>query len=94
MVVLKEGLWSIVSGNEAAPTKTKVEELAVIGDPVKEEDHVVYLLASLSESYSMLGTALEANPDVPQMEVVTECLLHEERKQKDKEGSGSSFLRY
>ena len=66
------------------------EELAVIGDPVKEEDRVVHLLASLPESYSMLVTALEANSDVPQMEVVTERLLHEERKQMDKEGSGGS----
>ena len=37
------------------------EELAVIGDPVKEEDQVVHLLAILPESYSMLVTALEAN---------------------------------
>ena len=66
------------------------EELAVFGDPVKEEDRVVHLLASLPESYNMLVTALEANPDVPQMEVVTEGLLHEERKQMDKESSGSS----
>ena len=66
------------------------EELAVIGDLVKEEDRVVHLLASLPESYNMLVTALEANPDVPQMEVVTERLLHEERKQMDKESSGSS----
>ena len=66
------------------------KELAVICDLVKEEDRVVHLLASLPESYSMLVTALEANSDVPQMEVVTERLLHEERKQMDKEGSGGS----
>ena len=51
------------------------EELAVIGDPMKEEDLVVRLLASLHESYSMLVTALEANPDVPQMEVVTVSIV-------------------
>ena len=67
------------------------EELAVIGDPVTEEDRVVYLLASLPESYNMLVTALEANSDVPQMEVVTERLLHEERKQQGWEDSGSSL---
>ncbi len=33
----------------------------------------------------MLVTALEANADVPKMNVVTERLLHEERKQKDRE---------
>ena len=69
------------------------EELAVIGDPVTEEDRVVYLLASLPESYNMLVTALEANSDVPQMEVVTERLLHEERKQQGREDSGRSHLK-
>ena len=32
----------------------------------------------------MLVTALEANADVPKMEVVTERLLHEETKQKER----------
>ncbi len=31
-----------------------------------------------------------ANIDVPSMDIVTECLLHEERKSKDHEGSWSS----
>ena len=57
--------------------------LSVVGDPVSDEDRVVHLLASLPDSYNMLVTALEANADVPQMEVVTERLLHKERKQKD-----------
>ena len=61
------------------------EELAVVGDPLKEEDQVVYLLASLPESYDMLVTALEANAEVPHMEVVTEQLLHEEKKQKERD---------
>ena len=59
------------------------EGLSVIGDPVSEEDRVVYLLASLPESYNMLVTALEANVDVPKMEVVTERLLHKERKMNE-----------
>ena len=66
------------------------DELAVIGNPVEEEDRVVHLLASLPESYNVLVTALEANSEVPKMEVVTERLLHEERKQKEKEGCTSS----
>ena len=68
------------------------EELAVIGDPVKE-DRVVHLLASLPESYNMLVTALEANSEVPQMEVITERLLHEESKHKDQEDSGRSHMK-
>ena len=38
----------------------------------------------------MLVTALEASSDVPQMEVVTERVLHEERKQQGREDSGRS----
>ena len=41
------------------------DSLSVLGDPVSEEDRVVYLLASLPECYSMLVTASEANADVP-----------------------------
>ena len=33
---------------------------------------MVYLLAGLPESYSVLVTALEANEGVPKLEVVTE----------------------
>ena len=43
-----------------------------------------YLLASLPESYDMLITALVANAEVPQMDVVTERLVQEERKQKSR----------
>jgi hypothetical protein len=64
------------------------KQLAVINDPVQEEDQVIYLLAGLPESYNMLVTALEANADVPKLDVVTERLLHEERKQKDREIEG------
>ena len=42
--------------------------LSVIGDPIQEEDRVVYLLASLPEYFNiMLVTALEANPALPQI---------------------------
>ena len=45
---------------------------------------MVYLLASLPESYSLLVTALEANETVPKLEVVTERILHQEQKFKEK----------
>ena len=48
------------------------DQLAVVSEPVKEEDRVVYFLASLPEYYSVLVTALEANSDVPALAVVTE----------------------
>lgn len=57
-----------------------LDELSVVDEPVKEEDRVVYLLASLPDEYSVLVTALEANADVPKLEVVTERLFHEEKK--------------
>ena len=60
------------------------DALSVVGDPVSEDDRVVHLLASLLESFNMLVTALEANAEVPKMELVTERLLHEERKQNEK----------
>ena len=53
-------------------------ELSVIGDNIEQEDRVVYLLASLPDSYEMLVTALEASENVPTMETVIEHLLHEE----------------
>ena len=56
-------------------------DLAVIGEDTSEEDRVVYLLASLPDSFNTLVTALEANETVPSMEIVTERLLNEERKQ-------------
>ena len=52
------------------------DELSIIGDPLEEENQVVQLLASLPESYDMLVTALEASPEVPKQEIVTEILLH------------------
>ena len=54
-----------------------------IGDPIQEKDQVFHLFATLPDSYSMLVTALEANLDVPKIELVTEWLLHEERKHMD-----------
>ena len=52
----------------------------------------MHLLASL---LNMIVTALEANPEVPEMEVVTERLLHEERKLRDRQvgmGSGGAII--
>ena len=83
-------LWDGKSVQEHIHKLTELfEELAVIGDPMKEEDQVVHLLASLPESFNVLATALQSNAEVPKMEVVTERLLHAERKQED---NGSSSL--
>ena len=61
------------------------EALAAIGDAVTEEDRVVHLLASLPDSYNVLVTALEAQSEnVPKWEVVTERLLHQEVKFKER----------
>jgi len=66
--------------------------LAVAVETMSEENHVVYLLASLPESYNVLVTALEANEGVPKLEVVTERIPHQERKLKDKDRSTNSVL--
>ena len=60
------------------------DELSAIDEPVKEEDRVIYLLASLPECYNVLVTALEASADIPSLSVVTERLLHEETKMKSR----------
>ena len=44
-----------------------IKALAMLSDPVSKEDCVVHLLASLPESFNMLVTTLEANPEVPNM---------------------------
>jgi len=57
------------------------DALTVAGETVSEEDRVVYLLASLPESYNVLVTALEASENVPKLEVVTERILDQEKVQ-------------
>ena len=51
-----------------------------MGEFISEEDRVVYILASLPESFSALVTVLEANENVPKMEIITVKLLHVEIK--------------
>lgn len=58
------------------------DELSVIGEAISKENQVVYFLASLPESYSVLVTALEASTEVPRLVVVREHLLHKETKMK------------
>lgn len=71
-------------------TMTEIfDELAIIGDPLDEENKVVHLLASLPKSYDILVTAMEASPEVPKMEIVMERLLHEESKHKYNETNES-----
>ena len=72
------------------------EELAAIGEPVSKEDWVVYLLASLPESYmyNVLVTSLEANAEVPVQAVVTKYLLRKGEKviKPTRSGRGHSLL--
>ena len=94
-LALRRKLYSLrLKENESVQNHIKsmveiFESLSVVGYVVEEEDRVVHILASLPESYQMLVTALEANSEVPKLEVVTERLLHEEKKLKEKAvGSG------
>ena len=60
----------------------------MIAEPVSDidEDKVVYLLAGLPESYDVVVVVLENGSDtVPVLETVTERLLREEQKLKDRE---------
>ncbi len=67
------------------------DELAIVAEPVSDEDKVIYLLAGLPESYDVLVTALESGSEtVPALDSVTERLLREEEKLKSKEYADKS----
>ena len=66
---MRLGEGSLVQNHLKSMTEI-CDELSAIGEPVNEEDRVVYLLASLLA--------------VPALAVVTECLLHEEAKMKSR----------
>ncbi|KAG6590559.1 gag-pol polyprotein [Phytophthora cinnamomi] len=63
--------------------KTLAEQLDAVGAPVSEDDLVITLLGSLSESYQFLITALESRADSLSWELVTARLLHEDMKRKE-----------
>ena len=66
--------------------KTLAEQLDTVGAPVSEDDLVITLLASLSESYPFLIMALESRSDSLTWELVTSRLLYEYLKRKEQGG--------
>ncbi len=90
-LALRRKLYSLkLKDGDAVQEHIKVmietfDALSVVGDKIEEEDWVVNLLASLPDSFNMLVPAFEACEDVPKMEVVTERLLHEERKLRERD---------
>ncbi|TMW61094.1 hypothetical protein Poli38472_014555 [Pythium oligandrum] len=70
--------------------KTLAEQLDAVGASVSEEDLVITLLGSLSESYQFLITALESRSDTLTWELVTSRLLHEDMKRKEQGGDGTT----
>ena len=66
--------------------KTLAEQLDAVGAPVSEDDLVITLLGSLSESFAFLITALESRADSLSWELVTSRLLHEDMKRKEQGG--------
>ena len=66
--------------------KTLAEQLDAVGAPVSEDDLIITLLASLSESYQFLITALESRADSLSWELVTSRLMHEDLKRKEQGG--------
>ncbi len=59
------------------------DSLAVLDDPVTENKHVMFILASLPESFQTMVTALAASTeDVPSLADVKEKLRSEELRQK------------
>uniref|UniRef100_A0AAV1V1L6 Uncharacterized protein n=1 Tax=Peronospora matthiolae TaxID=2874970 RepID=A0AAV1V1L6_9STRA len=66
--------------------KTLAEQLDAVGAPVSEDDLVITLLASLSESYQFLITSLESRSDSLTWDLVTSRLMHEDLKRKEQGG--------
>uniref|UniRef100_A0AAV1U7L6 CCHC-type domain-containing protein n=1 Tax=Peronospora matthiolae TaxID=2874970 RepID=A0AAV1U7L6_9STRA len=66
--------------------KTLAEQLDAVGAPVSEDDLVITLLGSLSESYQFLITALESRADSLSWEFVTSRLMHVDTKRKEQGG--------
>uniref|UniRef100_A0AAV1TGQ7 Retrovirus-related Pol polyprotein from transposon TNT 1-94-like beta-barrel domain-containing protein n=1 Tax=Peronospora matthiolae TaxID=2874970 RepID=A0AAV1TGQ7_9STRA len=66
--------------------KTLAEQLDAASAPVSEDDLVITLLASLSESYQFLITALESRSDSLTLDLVTSRLMHEDLKRKEQGG--------
>ena len=59
--------------------KELTDKLATIGAAIAEEDQVVTLLGSLSASYLMLVTVLEARDDLT-LSYIQQSLIQDERK--------------
>ena len=58
--------------------------LAVIGEPICDDDQSLYLLASLPEAYDSLVTSLQSNEKMPDIDTVRERLLQMEDKFKER----------
>ena len=59
------------------------DDWSVTEDPISGVERVVKSLSSLPDLHNVLVTALEAKEEVSKIEVVTEQLLHEERRLKE-----------
>ncbi|KAF0706886.1 hypothetical protein AaE_013899 [Aphanomyces astaci] len=84
--IMEEGSDMLTHINQL---KTLAEQLEAVGAPVSEDDLVITLLCSLSESYDVLITALESRSDALTWEFVKARLLHEEMKRKEQGADGS-----
>ncbi|POM77524.1 LOW QUALITY PROTEIN: Copia proteinlike [Phytophthora palmivora] len=73
-------------GDDVLEHINKVKTLAEQRWALREDDLVITLLASLSESYQFLITALELRADSLTWELVTSRLLHEDLKRKEQGG--------
>lgn len=63
------------------------DSLSIVGSPMDEADKVITMLASVSDKYSMVVTALESHDNVPSWESASTKLLHEESKMAKKDNS-------
>ncbi|CAH0519761.1 unnamed protein product [Peronospora belbahrii] len=63
--------------------KTLAEQLDAVSAPVGEDDLVITLYGSLSDSHQFIITALRSHADTLTWELVTSRLLHEDMMRKE-----------
>ena len=69
--------------------KAAVDQLACLEVPVRDKNIVMTLLKSLSTSFEYLITAIKTMPMKElTMDYVTECLMHDMSKRKEKKPQG------
>ena len=67
------------------------DKLTNVGDPLKEKDRVMILMASLPAKYDILITSLQTLKERPSWEMLVEKLNGEESRQSERQTTDTAF---